>query len=905
MKTKRIVTKADSKKFFNTAINSIEDAYGICELNIKTKLISFDFTSALLLSFSDVLSEQEYSLSSPKLSPNFQIILKHCITDEINDKTEYEYTRNLENKQLHFTIKVESIDKDILKLHIINYEKLLETEKELELLSDVLDSSKSLFVGSTWWIDYDRYSDQFYQSNAGPKILGMEISKDMLYNTTEFQKVRDKARLSSQFYDECINKEEESFKKMRNNETDYFAGRTPAITANEETVWVEAYGKCLIRYKDGSPRFFVAIDVYLSDLFESSHQLKIINNLVSTGLTNSDVGIWYYQKHYIEGRYYFTDSHRKLMRITKEYDNKNVSNIMSDHFEKIIKHTPEYATYLSNFRKTHGKIFTGELDKYDVIIPNNLDKDVPQWIEIRGTVIERDEAGEVTLFVGVSIDITQSILRNQELERLRIENEHLQLAEKLAIKAGNVVVWYQSDDLIKSNNLVYGNDMFSQKLGIKRNSEGFIELSQIRRTILSDSKESKGLSRVMLSQLRDIYTLKRNSLKHLLVKHKSLVTGEKFYFEHSIEVEEYNDDGSIKLIGGYMLDVTENIKRQEQIKFLANYDVLSQLHNRNYFDGFINSEKMPASYTILLFDIDGLKLINDAFGHIEGDKIIKKLSSFLKEIYLDSLFIARIGGDEFVIVQHFSNLDKITIQARELETIIAKFNSISHIKLIVSMGAKEVIEDELSFEKAFTIAENLMYRRKLNNRSSRKSHALESIIETLNAKTEETKEHSERMSSNAVKTLEELGLTRFSEKADIKLLARVHDVGKITIPDNILFKTEKLDPSEFEVIKKHCEAGYKIIKNITDSDNVSEGVLSHHERYDGSGYPQGLIGEEIHIYARIISVIDAFDAMTHNRVYQKTKTQDEAVKEIIRCSGSQFDPKVVKAFLKSCLGIDY
>jgi len=249
-------------------------------------------------------------------------------------------------------------------------------------------------------------------------------------------------------------------------------------------------------------------------------------------------------------------------------------------------------------------------------------------------------------------------------------------------------------------------------------------------------------------------------------------------------------------------------------------------------------------------------------------------------------------------------LDRVSDQVDELEAVIDKHNETAHIKLIVSKGGKEVIDNDLSFEKAFTIAENLMYRRKLNNRSSRKSHALESIIETLNAKTEETKEHSERMSSNALKTLVELGLSRASEKADIRLLARVHDIGKITVPDNILFKKGRLDQSEFEIIKKHCEAGYKIIKNITDSDNVSEGVLSHHEHYDGSGYPQGLVGENIHIYARIICVIDAYDAMTNLRVYQKTKTQDEAIKEIIRCSGTQFDPKVVKAFLKSCFEID-
>jgi HD-GYP domain-containing protein (c-di-GMP phosphodiesterase class II) len=143
----------------------------------------------------------------------------------------------------------------------------------------------------------------------------------------------------------------------------------------------------------------------------------------------------------------------------------------------------------------------------------------------------------------------------------------------------------------------------------------------------------------------------------------------------------------------------------------------------------------------------------------------------------------------------------------------------------------------------------------------------------------------------------ELNMTRESEKEDILLLAKVHDIGKITIPDHILNKPGRLTSDEFEIIKKHSEAGYKIIKNITDSDQVSSGVLSHHERWDGNGYPQGLKGYDIPIYARIISVVDAYDAMTSNRVYQKMKSKEQAIAELIKCSGSQFDPMVVNAFI--------
>lgn len=904
MKTKRVLTIEDTKEFFKASINSIEDAYGKAIVNKKNHTILFDFTSVLLLSFDGVIANVTYDLQDPMMSHNFRELVQSFIHCEITDTTEAEYSRVLGTITLHFVLKLETISENTFYIHIINYEKLLETERELSLLSNVLDKGSRLFIGSTWWIDNDKFRDRFFQTDEGPRILGMPISEDKIYNTREFQKVRENAKKVSPFYDECIAQEQASFELVRHNKTDYFSGRTPARTYDNKIVWVEAYGKCFLRYKDGSPRFFVAIDIYLSDVFESVHQLGILNNLMNSGMINSDVGLWYYQRHYTVGRYYFTRSHRHLMGVEESFHNDNVLEVLDQHFKAIEQHTPEYAAYFVDFRQTHRKIFTGELDKYKVVIPNNLQKDKPQWIEVRGTVLERDEQGDVTLFVGVNVDITQSTLKSMELMRLSIQNERLQLAEKLAIKAGNVIVWYQDEKLIIDNNQVFGNDMFSQKLGIPRNEKGVIDFRDLRRSIATDTNDARNLAKVYLHKLEEIYSNKANSLKNLLVKHKNLITGELYYFEHSIDVERRNADGSINLIGGFMLDVTENISKQERITYLANYDILTGVHNRNYFDNFINRKDLPENYTVILLDVDGLKLINDAFGHTQGDLVIQELAIQLKIVFKESILIARIGGDEFVVIVHETSNEKITRMVDELDKLIDLYNKESHIKMNVSKGAKEVIDNNLSFDKAFIIAENLMYRRKLNNRSSRKSKVLESIIETLNAKTEETKEHSERMTEHALKTLRELGFFRASEKEDISLLARVHDIGKITIPDHILNKVGRLDQAEFEVIKKHCEAGYKIIKNITDSDNVSDGVLYHHERFDGTGYPQGLAGDEIPVFARITSVVDAFDAMTNNRVYQTAKTVEDAIVEIKKCSGTQFDPLVVRAFLKSCFGLE-
>ena len=500
--------------------------------------------------------------------------------------------------------------------------------------------------------------------------------------------------------------------------------------------------------------------------------------------------------------------------------------------------------------------------------------------------------------MSMSATTRSSLQRNIELERLRIENEHLQLAEKLAIKSGNVLVWYQDFELIENNDFIFGNDAFCQKLGVKRNDLGFITIKSLRKTILKTNKEERILSRNFLEGLNNIYTYTKDSMKRILVKHHNLDTNEEFYFEHTVEVEDKFEDGTLKLVGGFMRDVTESIRNQEEIKYLANNDLLTGLRNRNYFDSFVKSGKLPKDYCVMLFDLDGLKLINDAFGHLEGDRVIKLLAKMLQEIYTENIFIARIGGDEIVVLVNETDPDKITDLANILEARLEAYNKTSHIEMNVSKGGYVVVDNDVSFENAFIHAENLMYRRKLNNRSSRKSKTLDSILETLNQKTLETKEHSDRIGDLGVKVMHELGMTRASEKEDMLLLAKLHDVGKITIPDYILNKPSRLTNEEFTIIKKHSEAGYKIVKNITDSDFVSDGILSHHERYDGKGYPQGLKGDEIPLFARILSVCDAFDAMTSDRPYQQKMTEQEALKEIKENSGSQFDPTIVNAFIK-------
>lgn len=894
MKTNRILTVQDSKYFFNTSINTMDDAIGMAILEKESEKITFNFNAVLLLRFDGLLANELYPMNNALISSEFYELLKEIKSQVITEKSDRNFVRNVGNETYNFIIKLED-NEDKIILYFLCIEKLFETEHQLDLFSKVVGSGLSLFKGSTWMIDYDHHDGEFFMSDNGPIILGIPISKDKLYNTLEFQKVREKARVVSEKYEEAIAFEQESYEKVRRNEVDYFAGRTPAITVNDEIVWVEAYGKCVLRYPDGSPRLFIAIDIYMSEIYEEKTQLQLLNNLIDYGLVNSDVGVWYNQLHYIERKYYFTESYNKLMSTNTVFKDESVSRLIDEQIKLMIQNGRGYEEYLYKFKEIHNSIYAPfGLDKYDVVIPNFKDESTLQWIEIRGTVINRDEHGNVLLFVGVNVDVTDSFNRNQELERLRIQNERLQLAENLAIKARNLMMWYY-DKNTSIKDTIFGNDVFTHKLGLERDLNGNIKVEDLLSTVVKDDRYTDNEEKV-IKLFTNLHLEVTDNIKNIITRHRNLITNKEIYIEHSIEFGETSDT---KLIGGVMMDVTDTIIYQKKIQYLAEYDSLTKVYNRNYFENYINTS-LPESYSILIFDLDGLKLINDAFGHLEGDRIIVQLATFLREIFHEALFVARIGGDEFAVLLNSVDARKVTDDANLFETRLEEFNKKSKIEMIVSKGAKAVKDNEIEFEKAFVEAENIMYRRKLNNRSSRKSKVLDSILETLNAKTEETKAHSERLSEYAIKTMIKLGFSRASEIEDIKLLARVHDIGKVTIDDNILKKPSRLTSSEFEAVKKHCEAGYKIIRNITDSDAVCNGVLFHHERWDGKGYPQGLKGEEIPIFARVINVVDAYDAMTNDRIYSKKISHEEAVEELNKCKGSQFDPAVVEAFLASC-----
>jgi putative nucleotidyltransferase with HDIG domain len=287
-------------------------------------------------------------------------------------------------------------------------------------------------------------------------------------------------------------------------------------------------------------------------------------------------------------------------------------------------------------------------------------------------------------------------------------------------------------------------------------------------------------------------------------------------------------------------------------------------------------------------------LINDAFGHESGDKLLVLAANIISECCSETDLLARIGGDEFVIVLPKMN----EIMTEEVIRNInekAKEEIVEGIPLSISFGYKTKYNKEENIQEIFRDAEDSMYRQKLIEIPSMRSGAIETILATLYEKDRNSELHSRSVSNISEKLAKSIGMNR-QEISEIKTAGLLHDIGKIIIPSNIINKVGKLTKDEYETIKTHSEIGFRILSSSSDMRSVSNIVLNHHERWDGLGYPRGIKTEDIPLQSRIISIADAFDAMTSDRTYRETMSKEEALKEIIENSGTQFDPKLVEVF---------
>lgn len=684
--------------------------------------------------------------------------------------------------------------------------------------------------------------------------------------------------------------------------SDSMKNRIPLLDAKKELKWIEIIATKTVGAANALMVVCTLSDVslYESKILKLDVKVKKLEATIRKSLNlteDSSVMIWHcnMQEHPDGERFKANDHFINTFRLETDID----GYLTFDQFHKTLSTDENCIEEAKIYLEALSKLMKSEITTFNKIVTKHNVGNEEIFIEHNAYASELLSSGKVKIVCGYQKNITESRRQLEKNKKMNMIAERLIRADKLAIKSGKVMVWFQDSDEFDMVKYFYGNDLFISKLGLQNEGNGLITRESYHLTIYREDEESDQLAQAYFDKVRQIAINEINGFEGMVVRHRNIQTGELMYCEHSSEVEERYENGDVKIDGGFLVDVTERINSQNHIKYIANHDILTGLYNRNFLEQYLECDKLPSSYMLIVCDLDGLKIINDAFGHLEGDKSILKTAEILGKYYGENSIVARMGGDEFLIIS--TNLDENSHDTYfdMIAHDFIEYSKSNKYDVSASIGASLVVNNSLTFDDAYTNAENLMYRRKLNERNSRKSKVLETILDTLNARSVETYAHSNRLAKYAIRTLRKLGYNKISDAEDIELLAKVHDIGKITVPDKILYKKAKLTDEEYRVIKQHTESGYKIVKNIINSDRIADSVLSHHERVDGKGYPRGLIGDDIPLLARIIAVCDTYDVMIEGRVYSKAKSKDEAIAELIRCSNTQFDSKVVQAFIQS------
>ena len=363
---------------------------------------------------------------------------------------------------------------------------------------------------------------------------------------------------------------------------------------------------------------------------------------------------------------------------------------------------------------------------------------------------------------------------------------------------------------------------------------------------------------------------------------------------------QYNSIGEIEVV-----NVSRNIderKKMEQLMLnMSYYDQLTGLYNRRFYEEELkrlDSERnLPIS--LLMADVNGLKLMNDAFGHKAGDLFLKKTANILKSECRSGEIIARIGGDEFVILLPKIDIEEAGKLASRIDAAILN-EKVDNAILSISIGCATKHNVSETIDQIFKEAEDDMYRHKLSESSGVRSKTIKLVMNSLFEKNKREMLHSTRVS----KLCEAISRNMNFDKEDvdqIRTAGMVHDIGKIAVSENLLHKDGRLDEDEWKEIKRHSETGYRILSSANEFSEIADYILFHHERWDGKGYPKGLKGNKIPVQSRIICVADAFDAMTSERCYRKIFSLAEAAVEIRRCAGTQFDPEIAKIFIEKVL----
>jgi len=345
-------------------------------------------------------------------------------------------------------------------------------------------------------------------------------------------------------------------------------------------------------------------------------------------------------------------------------------------------------------------------------------------------------------------------------------------------------------------------------------------------------------------------------------------------------------------------DITEEKRKEEELTYLSLHDSLTGLYNRAYFESELARLEGSRYYpiTIISADLDGLKLINDTLGHKEGDRFLIAGAAVLKNALRSSDILARVGGDEFALIlpQTDRSAGEEIIQ-RIRERVQVYNRQKKGMPLSISIGMALTKGSNQSLEETYRTADSLMYKDKLTRSKAARNAIIEALLASLFKRESMQEVSSEKVQELCMKMGHRVGLDE-EQMAKLMLLAQVYELGKVSIPEDVLNKPGKLTEQEWEIVRQHAEKGYRIASASPELAGIADLLLKHHENWDGSGYPLGLKESEIPVECRILALANTFCTMISPRPYAEILDEEAALREVKRCAGNQFDPDLCEIF---------
>ncbi|PKM84632.1 MAG: sensor domain-containing diguanylate cyclase [Firmicutes bacterium HGW-Firmicutes-11] len=514
----------------------------------------------------------------------------------------------------------------------------------------------------------------------------------------------------------------------------------------------------------------------------------------------------------------------------------------------------------------------------------------------RVTVKRNDEFGEIGLSFNAMADTIQSMLGELEEKVAERTADLEETTRELAASRGDLRLILDS-----AAEAIYGLD--------DRGRCTFCNASCIR--MLGYKEESELIGKNMHDMIHHTKKDGAPMPLHECRIFQSFQVGEGTHVEDEIfwradgtsfDVEYYSypqiKNGTI--IGSVVTfsDITERKAAEAKILHLTYHDLLTGLYNRNFFEEELRrldtERNLPLS--VIYGDVNGLKLANDIFGHEMGDELLRRVSDTLRQVCREDDIIARVGGDEFaILLLKTGNAATQTIADRISEAFAKE--QIGALRGSIAIGFAVKSSDSTSIQEILADAEGNMYREKTLHRTNANTAMLEGIVETLHRRSPKEQRHATAVRSLSEQIGKFLGLTE-TKLRQARDAASLHDIGKVVLDDNILNHESIYTETDRQEVRQHSMVGYRLLNSFDETLDLADLVLSHHENWDGSGYPKGLKGLEIPLVSRIIAVAERYDSLRSSRNYRGACSHEDSIEIIKREAGTSFDPAVVDAFLQ-------